>query len=492
MSLIRRGILASAADKYLSQAIAVATLAVMSRILTPREIGLYMLANTVILLSENLRMFGVGIFIVQEPRLERTTLRSAFTIYLILSLGVALCINLGAGLISAFFHESELAPLLSLASIAFLIAPFGNPILALLQRDLSFARLAVLNIAMAVVNAAVTIGLGWAGFGPVSYVWGFIAATATLTLGAVLCRPELWIFRPTLSDARRILSFGIISSTVTVLNMAYDLLPRLALGRILGIDAVGVYARSVTICQIPERVIVSALQPVVLPAMAAEVRAGGDLKASYLRGHALMSSIQWPTLVMLALLADPVVRILLGSQWGEAVPLVRLIAVATMALAPAFMTFPVLVSVGRIRSTLWATLISLPPSAAIVIFASTIGLQAVAASLLVIAPLQMLVALAFVRQALGLTMRELAAASRKSAVLTFGTGALPALVILLSPDGFALGIVETAIAVAGGAAGWLAAVILTGHPIRAEVIAVYAMLDGALHHWRSTRRRFAE
>ena len=72
MSSVRRGVLASAADKYASQAIAVLTLAVMSRILTPAEIGLYMIANTVILLSENLRMFGVGIFIVQEPvRLDR-------------------------------------------------------------------------------------------------------------------------------------------------------------------------------------------------------------------------------------------------------------------------------------------------------------------------------------------------------------------------------------------------------------------------------------
>ncbi len=45
---------------------------------------------------------------------------------------------------------------------------------------------------------------------------------------------------------------------------------------------------------------------------------------AWLRGLALISAVQWPTLLMLALLADPVVGLLLGAQWGEAAPLVRI------------------------------------------------------------------------------------------------------------------------------------------------------------------------
>jgi O-antigen/teichoic acid export membrane protein len=448
----------------------------MSRILTPTETGLYLLANTIIMLSENLRLLGVGIFLVQERNLQRETVRSAFTITLLMSLSVALGINLVADQFSSFFQEPELAHLLSVATVAFLVLPFGNPIMALLQRDLSFTVLAMLNVIVAVTNAVVTIGLGASGFGPVSYVWGFVASSTVLVACAVLARPNFWIFRPALSDARRILSFGAISSSVTVLNMAYDMLPRLVLARILGVDAVGIYARAVTVCQLPERAIVSALQPVVMPAMAAQSRTGGDLKTSYLRGHTLLSGIQWPTLIMLALLADPIVRILLGPQWLEATPLVRVIALATMAMAPAFMTFPVLVSVGRIRYTLYLSLLCLPPSGLIVIGAATISLNAVAGSLFIIAPLQMLVALLFIRRAISLTWKELAAASWKSVLLAVGTAALPALVILLSPNGLTLGIGETAIAITGGAAGWLAAVMVTDHPIKGEVVAVWRML----------------
>ncbi len=492
MSAIRRSVIASVADKYASQIISVVTLAAMSRILTPSEIGLYLLASTVILLVENLRIFGTGIFIVQEKTLERETVRTAFTITLLISLGLALGIYLSADLISAFFREPGLRHLLVVATLAFVIAPFGNPILALLQRDLSFSVLAVLNVTVAIVNAVVTIGLATWGFGPVSYVWGIVASGLVLVIGAICVRPEFWVFRPSLHNARRILSFGAISSSITVLNQAYELLPRMALGRILGVDAVGIYARAVTVCQLPDRALVSALQPVVLPAMAMQSRMGGNLKTSYLRGHTLMSAIQWPTLMMLALLANPVVAILLGAQWTETPPLVRIIAIATMTMAPAFMTFPVLVSVGKIRDALWSSLICLPPSILAVIVAANISLTAVAASLLIIAPLQMFVALLFIRRAISMTWTELAIASQRSILLTVGTALVPSMIILFSPHGFDLSMVETSFAIAGGGIGWLVAVVLTDHPIKLEVLAVWHILAGFRHRNTETAKTITD
>ncbi|SDZ60105.1 Membrane protein involved in the export of O-antigen and teichoic acid [Jannaschia faecimaris] len=476
MSKVRRGVVALVAEKYTCQLIAVITLAAMSRILTPAETGIYLIANTVIMLSENLRMFGVGIFIVQEHDLKNEIVRSVFTINLLMSLTIALGIYLSSGAISSYFAEPELVHLLSVAVIAFVIAPFGGSILSLMQRDLLFSNLAVLNVICAIITAIVTISLGVLGFGPVSYVWGFVASSVALVAGAIYFRPEFWLFRPSLFESRRILKFGVISSSVTVLNMAYDMLPRLALGRILGVDAVGLYARAVTVCQLPDRALVSALQPIVLPAMAAQTRAGGNLKHSYLRGHALMSAIQWPTLIMLALLADPVVGILLGAQWGETAPLVRVIALSTMALAPAFMTFPLLVSLGRIRDTLWSSLICLPPSMLIVIVSANISLSAVAYSLLIIAPMQMYVALIFVRRAIDLSWSDLFVASRRSVFLSLGTAAVPLALILVSSNGFDLSFGETLIAILGGAIGWFLMVIFTDHPIKGEVLAVLEMM----------------
>lgn len=470
MNTVRQSIAFSMVEKYLSQILLIATTAVMARILTPAETGLYMTANAVVLLADNFRTFGVGVYIVQEKTLSRTLVRSAFTVTLALSLAMGAAIWLGAGSLAAFYATPELKTLLMVSALGFLAIPFSSPIMALLQRDLAFRAIACINLSAAAAGFVTTVTLGLAGWGPASYAWGFVGASFVMGALAFAARPHFWIFRPCLDGARQLLSFGSISSLITVSNMGYELLPRLAFGKILGFDAVGLYSRAITVCQLPDRVVVSALQPVVLPAFAAHARAGGSLKQSYLHGLSLMSAVQWPALILLSLLANPVVHVLLGPQWGEVPPLVRIMALANMALAPAVLTFPALVSSGRIGDALWSSLISLPPSFLIVTGAAYyFGLGAVAASLFIVAPMQMAVAYFFIRRAIDLSWAELTHAARDSALLAAGTAVLPIAVVLTSPSGFDLDWVRTLAAIVGAACGWLAALALVDHPVKREV-----------------------
>ncbi len=476
MGDVRRSILFSMADKYVSQILLIATTAAMARILTPAETGLYMTANVVILLADNFRTFGVGVYIVQERHLDQALVRSAFTVTLALSLAIGALIYLCSGSIAAFYAAPDLRTLLALSALGFLAVPFSSPIMALLQRDMAFRAVACINMAAAFTGSAITIALGIEGFGPVSYIWGFVGASFVMAALAFASRPQGWIFLPCFVGTRRLLSFGIVSSLITVINMLYDLLPKLAFGKILGFDAVGLYARAINVCQLPDRAIVSVLNPVVLPAFAAQARAGSSLKQSYLHGLALMLSIQWPALILLSLLANPVVHLLLGPQWGAVPPLVRLMALANLALAPAALTFPVLVSAGRLGDALRASLISLPPSAAIIIGAAFFSLETVAASLLLVAPFQMLVAFFFVRRAIGLTASEFALTLRANGLLALGCALVPALLVATSPTGFDLTWTRTLLALAGGGAGWTAALLAVNHPAKREIAAAGAFL----------------
>lgn len=281
MDKVRSSMLFSAAEKYVSQILLVITTMVMARLLTPAETGLYVIASSIIMLADNLRTFGVGIYVVQTPQLQPTTLRSAFTVSMLLSLTLMGIMMLSAGAVATFFGASEIEGLLRLAALAFLVVPFATPIVALLQREMDFRKLAVLNVLAAVSNATVTICLGVLGAGPESYVWGFLVSSVVLVVAAISAKPQFGIFIPSLAEARAVMSFGAVSSSVTVVNMAYEMLPRIALGKLLSMDAVGLYARAVTVCQLPDRSVVSALQPVVLPVLAAQARDGGDLRASY-------------------------------------------------------------------------------------------------------------------------------------------------------------------------------------------------------------------
>ena len=140
-----------------------------------------------------------------------------------------------------------------------------------------------------------------------------------------------------------------------------------------------------------------------------------------------------------------------------------------MALAPAFLTFPLLVAVGRILDTLTVCLISLPPSALLLIAAAPFGLNAVAAMLLVTAPLQMAVAYHFVRRAVGLHWGDLWRALRSSALVTAGAMAVPLALVASQPTDASLGIPGALLAVVGAGLGWLAAGIYAAHPLLGEL-----------------------
>ena len=484
--MVRRSLAFSFADKYAGLLLNLVTMAIVSRLLIPAEVGLFMVASAAIILTETFRDFGVGTCIIQERELTPQFVRTAFTVIAILSALLAGGLAVAAAPIANFYGEPLLAPMLRVATISFLLAPFSNPLLALMRRDMAFDKVARIGIAAALLNSVVTVSLALLGFGALSFIYASVAAAAVMTIGALWLRPDLWVFRPTLQDWRRVVPFGAWSSVVTLLTMGFDFVPRLILGRILGFGPVGLYSRAVSLSQLPERALMNALQPVILSAMAARTRNGASLREPYLTGLANLSAVQWPALVCLALLADPVVRLLLGAQWLETIPLVRIIALASLFMVPVHLAAPVLIAIGRVRDMVVLSLITLLPCVLIVILAAHFGLRIVAFSLFVTAPLQAVASLTFLRPHVGFTIRDLGRVVRQSVLVTLGAAAAPAAMVAGWLSHAPLNPAALAVAVVGSAVGWVVGLRLTRHALDGEILQAWQLLRrvGSRPRWR--------
>ena len=292
------------------------------------------------------------------------------------------------------------------------------------------------------------------------------------------------MFVPCLEEWRGIVTFGGFASATAILNILYVSLPQLLLGRLSGLDAAGLYNRATVLCQLPDRLIVGAFQPVIFPAFAAQVRAGGDLKVAYLKALSLLSAVHWPALLVIAVLAEPAVRIVLGPQWDACAPLLRIMAIASLVMTPSSLTYPVLVASGRIRDTLVSSLIVLPASAVAVIVAAPYGMETLAWSMFATLPFQMGVALWFIRRQIDFAWTELFRSIWKSGIVAgFATVAPLILVAMqgLSPHPS----IATLVAVFTGAAfGWLVGLVVTGHQLLGEL----RMVLGHLHTGSATHR----
>jgi O-antigen/teichoic acid export membrane protein len=101
--MIRRSFAFAISDRAVSTTVAFVSMAIISRILTPAEIGVFLVASSLVFLIEAFRDFGVAACIVQERDLTHRFVQTAFTIMVLLSFILGAMIFLAAPWIAQLF-----------------------------------------------------------------------------------------------------------------------------------------------------------------------------------------------------------------------------------------------------------------------------------------------------------------------------------------------------------------------------------------------------
>ena len=233
--------------------------------------------------------------------------------------------------------------------------------------------------------------------------------------------------------------------------------------------AVAIYNRANTVCSIPDRIFLSAIFSFAFPALAAEVREGGDVRRSYLRALSYITVLYWPSLIMVAILADPIVRLALGDQWLAAVPITRILALASIFWFPMVLTTPLLIALNANREAFLGNFVCRSVSAIVLCSASFFGLTAVALSQFVTLPFQMLVAFYLVRRHAHFKLPELFAAIGPSSAVTLAAIAGPLAISAWMGFRFDYSLAQAGGAVLLSVTGWAACLYLLRHPLVSEI-----------------------
>ncbi|MEP9379960.1 oligosaccharide flippase family protein [Aquabacter sp. CN5-332] len=466
---VRRAFLFSVSERYVVMGANFLMVAIVARVLTPEEFGFAVVGAAILAVVESFRDFGALSFIVQRKELEAQEARTAATIMLATTLLIAAIVWVAAAPLADFYERDGLRPYLQVIALTLLAGPLTGPLIALLQRDMHFGSIAIINVATALTTAAGTLAMALLGASYMSFAWGGAAGAAVGAVLAMALRRDFWIFRPSLRDWRTTLSFGSYWTATGLLNKIYDYVPSLVLGRSLGFEAMGLYSRAAMVSQLPDKCLLAGLLPIALPAMAAEAREGRSLKTAYLLSLTYITVMQWPALLLLAFLAHPVVLILLGDQWLGIVPLVQIMS---LALLPSFLTmlaYPLLVAAGGVRDAFLATLVAVPLCTLVAGAAALYGLEAAALSMFATAPIQTIIWLHVIRRRVPCQWREIAGALAGSIVVCASSAVVPAVVLALNGFSFELSIPAAIVSAIGAVAGWALALVRTRHPFRSEI-----------------------
>jgi O-antigen/teichoic acid export membrane protein len=466
MTSIHRSIFFSAVERYGSLLLLLFSTAALSRLLTPKEFGVCVLINALnAVIIASFQEFGGANYLIQKTSLSKDDIRTAFTITFCISglIGVGLY-GLG-GVLAWFFRQDAIRIGIAVSAFNFFLTPVSVTVTALLRRDMRFGALTACNLVSGFTAAAVSILLAIMKYSFMALIWGSVAANIVLVALLVCLWGDLKIFRPSLSAYRDVIRFGLYSSGVSVINVFYNLAPQLFLARILDFAAVGLYGRAVGVTQMFDRLVMQVLSPVIMPAILVQTKAGVELKRIYLDSIELIAVVQWPFLIFIAVMAQPIILIWLGPTWLEIVPLIRMLCIASLAMFAAGLSYPVFVAAGAVRDALTSSLISLPPSLALIFAASFLGVEAVAASALVTLPFQAAVAIYFIARHLALKPSDLLRALEKSGIVTlwFGVAVLSSAVII--DVGLVGPVPGLLMAVVFAAVSWWLGLVFTQHPL---------------------------
>ena len=331
---IRRALSVTAVAEAVAFAANLITVIIISRLLTPEEIGIFSVAVAVIGLAHIFRDFGVTQYVVQADSISNNDLRATFTVALGISWSIALALLLVSQPFGQFYASNEVGEVLMLLAAVFLVAPFGAPIQSLLLRERAFETLAIIGIACTLVSATVTLVAVVLGESYRSMAWGAIAQHLTRAVLANYYRPGHLFLIPSLAGASKILRFGGLSTVATLTNQAGDSGPDLIVGRTLGFSEVAFLSRALGVRRMSVDNLLRIVARVHFPHFAQRVRDGEHPANLFCSAAHYTLAIHVPLLAMLALLAEPLIIFMFGEQWNRSALIATIICIGSILVAP--------------------------------------------------------------------------------------------------------------------------------------------------------------
>jgi O-antigen/teichoic acid export membrane protein len=455
-------------QRYFALAASLVTMMIVSRLITPAEMGVYFVAAGFLGMAGPLAQLGVGAYLVQERELNPARIGTASGLLLLSSWSIALLLFLSRHALADFYGEPALAAVLTVTAACFVLVPISTPAVSLLQREMRFDALLVIGVIGSAVQAVTAIVLALRGHSYMSLAWAALAQQVGIMLAVLMFRPLALIVRPRLSEWRRVLRVGGALTLSTFAAEIGNAAPLLVLGRAAGFEAAGFFARGRTVTDLIWRGLLEGILPVLLPTFAQISREGRDLRPAVILAFTHLGAVTWPFFALIGLLALPVLRVLFGPLWDESAPVVQILCLIGISLPITAVIPELLVASGRSQLEMKLQGALQFGRIALVVALAGHGMSAVAWALVFADLLYLVAALTVTRQLVGLRFRDLAKPALQNVAVTLGAVLGPLLLLqILGPD--LPPVVLLGLAMPLAALGWILALYLSVHPLNKEI-----------------------
>lgn len=306
---------------------------VLARLLLPEDYGIIVIVMFFISIANIFVQSGLNTAIIQKKDIDDEYLSSAFFLSLFFALIVYFVFYISAPYISLFYRMPELIKILRVLSLTLFFGAFNSIQNAIISKNLWFKKMFISSLSGVIISGSSGIILAYLNFG----VWALVIQQITnqIIITIVLYSTLKW--KPSLSfsikKARVLLSYGwklLLSGLIATIDRN---IISLIVGKIYSADMLGYYNRGTQFPSFIVNNINGAIQAVMLPALSNQQDYTHRVKSMVRRSIKTSSYVIFPLLVGLAVIAEPLILVLLTDKWASSIPFLRILSIS-FALYP--------------------------------------------------------------------------------------------------------------------------------------------------------------
>lgn len=371
---VYKGLFWTSVDKIGVQIIQFILSIFIARILTPEDYGTVALLAIFIAISNVFIDSGFGKALVQDNNPSNVDYSTVFYFNLVISILCYLGMYFSAPFIAEFYSMPILVDLTRVISITLIINSFIIIPNAIFYINLNFKPLAISRAVSAIIGGLVGLIAAYNGYGVWALVYMSLVSSALFAIFQwvqVRWAPSLYFsfqsFKTLFKYGNRLFIGALLDAIVRNLSSIF-------IGKVFDAKSLGYYSKGVNFSNLASNTIISILYSILFPAFSSIKNDKARLVFNLKKSMRYTALFVFPLFMLGAILAKPLIIILLTKKWLLAATIFQILILARMVSMVVLINIQVLQAIGRSDITLKVNIIKMIISVLFLAFAFKIGI----------------------------------------------------------------------------------------------------------------------
>jgi len=303
---------------------------ILARLLLPEHFGIIGMTLIFVAISNTIIDSGFSQALIRDQETSQADYSTIFYINFILSILMYLIIFISSSKISIFFAEPELMKIIRVTSLILIINALGIIQRVILIKKVNFKTITKISVIASIISGTLTIALAILGYGVWSLITNLIAVQFINTL-------LLWFFnkwKPSLvfsvKSFKKYLKFSYKLLISGLIDTFYNNLLFLIIGKMYSTTKLGYYTNAVRFKDVASYMVSISVERVSYPILSSIQEDKERLKSGFKKVVRTSVFINFPIMVGLMAISNPLFSLVLGEKWMPSVIYFQLLCVAGM------------------------------------------------------------------------------------------------------------------------------------------------------------------